>query len=239
MIGPATARALRSSAPGWPLVLYFHHVHPELVHYTSLTPDDFERGLETVLSRYGPALPPEALDDLTALPDEPTVLVTLDDGHRDNLDHALPILDRLGIRAVFFAITEMAELEAQHARHLSWAELTDLHRAGHAVGSHTVTHRMLHQLAPVEQRREIADSLAAIQARLGAVRPLLAYPYGFPPTVDAVPAGTLGFGTVKADPLPWTVAPQRIRRTYLPSDDQHAWPWLCDEWRRQWNRESQ
>ena len=34
------------SAPGWPLVLYFHHVHPVIDHYTNVRPDQFARGLD-------------------------------------------------------------------------------------------------------------------------------------------------------------------------------------------------
>ena len=48
----------------------------------------------------GPALPPRAL------------LVTFDDGLREQVDHALPVLDRLGIPAVFFVTT------APLARHI-------------------------------------------------------------------------------------------------------------------------
>jgi peptidoglycan/xylan/chitin deacetylase (PgdA/CDA1 family) len=215
--------------PGWPLVLYFHHVHPTLDHYTSLTPGAFERGLETVLAEYGPALDPADVSDGMCPPAEPRVLITFDDGHRDNLEHALPVLDRLGVRALFFVITGLVD----EGRSMTWAELADLAAAGHRVGSHTVTHRRLPELSPPEQRAEIADSLAAVRDRLGEPVPPLAYPYGLRPTAEeAVPEGTLAFGTVKAPPRPW---PGRdIRRTYLPTGREELWPRLCREWRQQW-----
>src|SRR4051812_35195470 len=36
------------AAPGWPVVLYFHHVRPDLRHYTSVTPSAFDRALAQV-----------------------------------------------------------------------------------------------------------------------------------------------------------------------------------------------
>lgn len=233
---PDVGLAAAGPAPGWPLTLYFHHVHPTLDHYTSLTPGAFEHGLETVLTEYGPALDPADVRDGMRPPAAPRVLITFDDGHRDNLEHALPVLDRLGVRALFFAITGLAD--AVCGPSMTWAELADLTTGGHRVGSHTVTHRKLPELSPVEQRAEIADSLAAVRSRLGEPDPPLAYPYGLRPTTEAVPDGVLAFGTVKAAPRPWAAARQDIRRTYLPTGREELWPRLCRDWRQQWQHPS-
>src|SRR6266513_5653360 len=53
----------------------------------------------------------DAVSGAASLP-ERAVLVTFDDGLREQIDHALPILDRLGIPAVFFVTT------APLARHI-------------------------------------------------------------------------------------------------------------------------
>ncbi|MGV9308920.1 polysaccharide deacetylase family protein [Nonomuraea sp. NPDC003727] len=240
--GPLPAEvelAMAGSAPGWPLVLYFHHVHPALEHYTSVTPQAFAHALETLLDEYGRPLDPGALSDLRALPAEPRFLITFDDGHRDTLEYALPILDRFGVKAVFFVITGPAGAEPYyHHGLLSWAELGGLRTAGHLIGAHTVTHRRLPELGADEQRHEITESLAVIRDRLAVASPPLAYPYGLVPSVPAVPSRTLAFGTVKAAPLPWLAAPHAIRRTYLPVGHHRLWPALCREWRDQWTRPS-
>jgi peptidoglycan/xylan/chitin deacetylase (PgdA/CDA1 family) len=223
--------AVTGSAAGWPLVLYFHHVHPSIDHYTSLTPDSFAHGLDTVLSLYGPALDPVALPS----PDDgPAVLITFDDGHRDNLEYALPVLDRLGVKALFFVITGLAD--ADNDASMRWTEVADLAAAGHGVGAHSMTHPKLPELSPGRQRAEIVGSLTAVRDRLGIPAPPFAYPYGLPPSVAAVPPGTFAFGTVKAPPEPWTTARQEIRRTYLPVGHEELWPVLCREWRKQWAR---
>lgn len=239
ILAPEVSLALSGSAPGWPLVLYFHHVSPVLDTYTSVTPEAFALGLGTVLDVYGRALDPAVLDDLPpAPPDEPTVLVTFDDGHRDTLDHAVPILDRFGVKAVFFPITGLADAEPYHDRCLNWTELGELRAAGHVIGAHTVTHRKLPELDTDEQRHEVVESLDAVRERLGVDSPPLAYPYGLLPTAPVVPARTLAFGTVKASARPWTEAPHEIRRTYLPVGHEELWPFLCREWRSQWSRPS-
>ncbi|GAA2127408.1 polysaccharide deacetylase family protein [Actinomadura napierensis] len=229
---PDVRQAAAGAAPGWPLVLYFHHVHPTLDHYTSLTPGAFERGLETVLAEYGPALDPADVRADIDPPAGPRVLITFDDGHRDTLEHALPVLDRLGVRALFFVITGLADTAPD--RSMTWDEVAGLVADGHRAGSHTVTHRKLPGLGPEEQRAEIAGSLAALRDRLGDPAPPLAHPYGLRPAAGAVPDGVLAFGTVKAPPLPWTAAPHDVRRTYLPVGREESWPRLCRDWRRQW-----
>ncbi|MFB4306218.1 polysaccharide deacetylase family protein [Actinomadura sp. GTD37] len=229
---PDVRAALRGAAPGWPLVLYFHHVHPALDHYTSLTPAAFERGLETVLTEYGPALDPADVRDGMRPPAGPRVLITFDDGHRDTLRYAVPVLDRLGVKALFFVITGLAD--GAPDRSLTWDELAHLAADGHRVGSHTVTHRKLPELSPLAQRAEIAASLAAVRDRLGDPAPPLAHPYGLRPAPGAVPDAVQAFGTVKAAPRPWTAAPHDIRRTYLPTGREPLWARLCREWRQQW-----
>ncbi|MEU2158878.1 polysaccharide deacetylase family protein [Streptomyces sp. NPDC019396] len=227
------------SAPGWPLVLYFHHVHPDLRHYTALTPRDFEHGLERVLEDFDPYEPSGLVaGDTPHRPDRPTVLITFDDGYRDNITHAAPILERLGIRAVFFVCTGLLGRRSEQPRqdHLTYEECDRLAADGHLIAAHTRTHPHL-DLAPADQvSEETLGSLADIKARYGpgAAR-LFAYPYGgIPGTADLLADDVLAFGTVRSAAEPWTAGPHTIRRTYLPSGSVPAWDGLVDHWRAQW-----
>jgi peptidoglycan/xylan/chitin deacetylase (PgdA/CDA1 family) len=230
------------SAPGWPLVLYFHHVDAGIDHYTALPPDDFRRGLELVLERYGPPLDPAAIGPGFRPPDHPTVLVTFDDGYRNNLTRAAPVLAELGVPMLLFAITGRIGRPAAAGRgsfearddFLTWAEVAELRRRGHAVGAHSRTHRPLTDVPPAEARREVDESLAEVARHTGAPVTTFAYPYGAVPAADPVPPEVFAFGTVKAPARPWTAAPHGIRRTYLPAGDVAAWPALVTGWRRQW-----
>lgn len=243
-VRPPLSSCLLGSAPGWPLVLYFHHVHPALSHYTSLTPESFRRGLDLVLGAFEPA----ALESLVApdgtvhRADRPSVLLTFDDGYADLLDAAIPALAERGLRAVFFVCTELLGRTSADPRasHLSWSDCADLLAAGHTIGSHGCTHRRLTGLAADEANAEVTDSLAALRRQLDIARAVYAYPYGLmrdiPPQVTGFAGPVLAFSTVKAAPLPWPAAPRAIRRTYLPTGADETWPEVIRQWRAGWDR---
>jgi len=248
-MGRPVTRALSDpglgSAPGWPLVLYFHHVNPLVEHYTALRPDDFRRGLETVLERVGPAVDPGTVGPGFQPPDEPSVLVTFDDGYRDTLTLAAPALAEFDVRVLLFCTTgrldrastanpaNRAALPPRES-YLTWPEARRLAAAGHVLSAHTHTHRKLTELDPATARREVDDSLRRVAEQTGRTPRTFAYPYGLVPTPRPVPPTAVGFGTVKSAPEPWSQHPHDIRRTYLPVGDTDRWPALASEWREQW-----
>jgi peptidoglycan/xylan/chitin deacetylase (PgdA/CDA1 family) len=134
-----------------------------------------------------------ALDDVLAyyangaeLPPRP-VLITFDDGYRDNLEHAAPILERHGYPAVLFVPIAYLDdkLPLPHEERLAargvvnsklgWAELSELESAGVRVESHGISHRPLADLALDEAAREIVLSKLRLEDRLG--RPVRSFAY--------------------------------------------------------------
>ena len=112
------------------------------------------------------------------------VVVTFDDGFRSVL-LAKPILEELGFPATVFVVTSFVESGAplrwpgleQSEESLGWCELELLREAGWEVGSHTATHPLLPDLDDADLERELLDSHATIQKRLGSCE-TLSYPYG-------------------------------------------------------------
>jgi len=254
----------------WPraslTVLAYHRVlersdlgelDPDLVDATPATFDEQMGLLRRHLSPVGLA---EVLAAATPggapLPPHP-VLVTFDDGYRDNLEIAAPILKRHGMRAAFFVATDYMttprlfwwerihvimsrtrvpslELTYPHAisipmgdaegrrlalravrnlakdcydldieRYLEalsvaaevpwpraederrarevmldWDGVLALRDAGMDVASHTCGHRVLQTLTPSALERELRESKATLEARLGAAVRAVAYPVG-------------------------------------------------------------
>lgn len=107
------------------------------------------------------------------------VLLTFDDGYRDNLEHALPALEAHGYGAVVFVPTgfvgetrPLPHDEGPAARGiqnpaLDWGELRELERVGMRIESHGISHRPLSGLAPAEAEHEIVESKRRLEEQLG------------------------------------------------------------------------
>ena len=128
-----------------------------------------------------------------------TVVITFDDGFRSVL-RARPILDEVGFPATVFAVTSFVEsgeplrwpgLERAEES-LGWSELELLREAGWEVGSHTATHPLLLDLDDADLERELGDSRALLEKRLGSCV-TLAYPYGRADERTAAAAGRAGY----------------------------------------------
>lgn len=115
------------------------------------------------------------------------VLITFDDGYRDNLRNAAPVLQSHGYRAAIFPPTgyigafrplphdERLARRGVFNRTLDWDGLRELEAAGIGVGSHGVTHRPLASLTLSEARREIEESKAQLEDGLG--HPVYSFAY--------------------------------------------------------------
>ncbi len=116
------------------------------------------------------------------------VALTFDDGFRDVLTRAVPILERARAPATLFVVAgrlgvpepfPWLEHPTRFDRPLTWEELQAL--AGHplvSVGSHAWSHRRLSGLPVDEQERDIVQSKAALERHLGRPVRWFAYPYG-------------------------------------------------------------
>ena len=114
LVGPRVVRALRAArrAPGRAFVLMYHRVSPE-PNYLGLAvhPAQFAAHLELVLRRTRVV----RLQDLVERVCDPTPLerdwaaVTFDDGYRDNLEIAEPILARFGVPGTVFVTTDFID----------------------------------------------------------------------------------------------------------------------------------
>lgn len=109
------------------------------------------------------------------LPQRP-VLITFDDGYRDVLWNAAPLLHRLRMPATMYVIT--SRIDGRDSSFLTWAELRHLERLGFDIGSHTVHHVDL-TLEPAEAAvSEIVDSKRTLERGLRRAVPWFAYPAG-------------------------------------------------------------
>lgn len=149
----------------------------------SISPGIFCKQMESLALARLPVVP---LDEAFRRPG--TVAITFDDGFRNVLDHAVPVLQRNGWPATVFVVTEFCGRDngwptqppaIPRLQLMSWDELAGL-PSTIAVGAHTATHPDLSRISPAQCQAELSSSREAIERRLGRPAPWFAYPYGAP-----------------------------------------------------------
>ena len=172
------------------VVLMYHKVNGVDGNTVTVPPSAFDEQMAQLAElRYTVVSLDEVIDhyvDRRPLP-ERAVLITFDDGYLDNLEHAVPILQRHGYPAVLFAPIGYlgAKRPLPHDEHLAargivnrtldWSQLAELEAGGVRVESHGIGHRPLADLEVDEAAREITLSKLRLEELLG--RPIRAFAY--------------------------------------------------------------
>jgi len=180
--------AARKTLPA--AVLLFHRVTNDIPEDgITVSKQTFRVMIENLAQRYKPISLRALLDhhDRGELWPSRTVVVTFDDGYRDNFENAAPILAEFGVPATFFVTVDAIGTERvmpwdEHLKGrvpwMSWSQVREMHSRGFEIGSHTLTHPDLGQLRGPRAWEEISDSKAKLEDQLGAPAPSFAYPFG-------------------------------------------------------------
>lgn len=120
------------------------------------------------------------------LPPPRCVAISFDDGYRDNMQHAWPILRKFGYGATLFFVSGLAGkssiwdegIEGGAKALLTWAELITLDKQGFRVEAHSVSHADLAGVSREVAEVEIAESRRILEEKLKRPVQLFAYPYG-------------------------------------------------------------
>ncbi len=164
-------------------ILMYHSVDPraEEKNVLAVTPEIFARQMDFLKKHHYNVIPLEKLVDLikakAKIPPK-TVVITLDDGYRDNYLYAFPVLRKYNLPAtIFVIINEVARPE--HDR-LSWEEIKEMQDSGIIYfGSHTLGAEPLVNLqSEQEVKRQIFESKKILEEKLGRRVLVFSYPEG-------------------------------------------------------------
>jgi Polysaccharide deacetylase len=146
------------------LYLLYHELRSSEAHYSYVTDTGmFQRHLDLYV-RLREAETPELWPELT-----------FDDGHISNFELAAPILQSRGLTARFFITVGWT---GKKPGYMGWPELQSLHRAGHSIGAHGWTHKLLTHCSDRELRTESNDARLALEDKLGASITTMSLPGG-------------------------------------------------------------
>ena len=210
----------------WESLGYFKRVYPAGTFRVLLFHDiprnlwtAFESLVRYVMDCHGVLTPEEAegILDGTSPPILDTripCLLTFDDGFESHQNVAKEILNRYGLKAIFFVCPGLMDISRENqreaiARHIfdghvrstdlpdemglmSWSDLEALIASNHTVGSHTVYHRRLSVLGEIEREREIIGSSELLKRKLGILVRWFAHPFGDMGSMDADSCKVIG-----------------------------------------------
>jgi peptidoglycan/xylan/chitin deacetylase (PgdA/CDA1 family) len=127
-----------------------------------------------------------------------TAVLTFDDGFRNWVTDALPVLQRLGVRATFYVCPGLFgeqhwDLDGEEGKLLDEAGARELLAAGMELGSHSLSHPDLRKLDDAELARQLEESKAAVEQVVGGQCRTLAYPFGLYDDRVVAAAGAAGY----------------------------------------------
>lgn len=182
------SRAQRRLLARGQAVLMYHHIG----QCSARPRDPFlwvapERLDEHVSALWGAGCQPGSLESLRYGPPPPgTFVITLDDGYRDALTHALPVLRRHRITAVLYLVAnklggindwDVTKGEIPSPL-MDVSEVREWLAAGQQIGSHSLTHANLRKLEPAAAAEEITASRKKLEDLFDVPVRHFAYPFG-------------------------------------------------------------
>lgn len=170
-------------------VLMYHNVTDDLPpSYRSIRIDDFRHQMKYLKDKCDVL----SIQDLIKTYNSPRkfkrarksqVVITFDDGFRDNYTNAFPILKELSLPAACFIVPQWiskSNTQSPNREFLNDKEMKEMHNHGISFCSHTLSHPMLPHLDYKQQKAEILKGRQELYERINdpVVMDAFAYPYG-------------------------------------------------------------
>ena len=192
-----------------PRILMYHMIRPQRpggrFNKLRVAPERFEQQLRYLAVNGWRFAFLSELAELAGTPK--TVVLTFDDGYRDNYLAAHPLLVKYGAKATLFLVVDRFDRDwstTKKAHHdsgelmreekLSDAELRTMLDSGRwELGAHTRTHALLPDLSEPARHSEVAGAKTDIEAQFDTAVAAFAYPFGIYTEDDVATVDEAGY----------------------------------------------
>ena len=174
----ALIQSMNTPDPGYRILMY-HSIGGEVIgdglNIFSISPKLFEKHIEYLANQTKRTI--VNLDATHLKSKDDCITVTFDDGYKDNLYAAAPILEKYSFSYTVFVSTGFVESESEYF--LSPCDLRKLSELPNAnIGSHSVSHSSLVNCNNKDLENELVSSKHYLEDITGIPVTTIAYPYG-------------------------------------------------------------
>lgn len=170
-----------------PVIMYHRVITTENekgVNGIYVTEEQFEEHLKILKSKGFQSISIDTLISKLILPKDKYIIITFDDGYKDNFDNAIPLLKKYGFNAYIFMITGVKqniwdkESETRLFEIMDDEQIRFASKNGIEIGGHTLNHYHLPEIESDIANKEIIDNKNEIEEIIGKEISVFAYPYG-------------------------------------------------------------
>lgn len=166
-----------------PIILVYHSVEPKnnkretkMQKHYHIYPEKFRSQMQYLKDNgYVPIPMKMYLRYLThggEIPNK-SVVITFDDGWKNQYEYAFPILKEFGYTATFYIVSGAVGTHS----YVTWDQIREMRDAGMDIQSHTKTHANLAKISPEKALAELKESRALIESKIDRSVTMVAYPY--------------------------------------------------------------
>lgn len=161
-------------------VYMYHHIRPNSENHQaedlafSIEPKIFEKQVKYLLSKGYNFI---GLEDLSSGKEiKKPVMITFDDGYRDNYKYVFPILKKYNIKAVIFLIASQIGKQSDL---MTWQQVLEMQESGLvSFGSHGLNHKNIRRMEETLAVQELKESKRILEGKLGHQVTSFCYPFG-------------------------------------------------------------
>ncbi|HOX54234.1 MAG: polysaccharide deacetylase family protein [Candidatus Omnitrophica bacterium] len=160
-------------------ILMYHHVDGanKSTDSPTVSKENFAKQMELIHKKGYNVISLDALVDATLNKKRlarNSVVITFDDGYKDNYTNAYPDLKKYNFPATIFIITgKIGQIE-----YVSWEDILEMSKNNISFGSHSRCHRYLPDLEEGEVKKSVVESKKDLEQKLNTEVKYFCYPLG-------------------------------------------------------------